>query len=65
MFLFAYELDKISHLLHLRVNYPQSNLQLNTRMCPGKHKVYKKLLKYFNSVLAFHSPNDDLLLFFV
>lgn len=44
MFLFAYELDKIVHLLHLKVyleNYPQSVLQLNTRMCSGKHKVYK------------------------
>lgn len=41
MFLFAYELDKISHLLHLGVNYPQSNLQLNTRMCSGKQKVSK------------------------
>lgn len=63
MFLFAYELDKISHLLHLEVNYPQSILQLNTRMCSGKHKVYK-IAEYFKSILAFHSLNDDDVFFF-
>lgn len=40
MFLFAYELDKISHLLHLEVNYSQSILQLHCLHCCKLEKSF-------------------------